>query len=68
MTGDAEKFKMLDETITAKVRFGDGSTVEIQGKGVRMETNGCCQRYITSLNYAIILSVLVSLLKQDIEL
>ena len=33
MTGDAEKFKMLDETITRKVRFDDGSAVEIQGKG-----------------------------------
>ena len=33
MTGDVEKFKMLDETITRKVRFDDGSAVEIQGKG-----------------------------------
>ena len=29
MTGDAEKFKVLDETITRKVRFGDGSSMEI---------------------------------------
>ncbi|XP_074341853.1 uncharacterized protein LOC141679248 [Apium graveolens] len=27
------KFKELDEKITGKVRFGDGSTVEIKGKG-----------------------------------
>jgi hypothetical protein len=33
MAGDAEKFKVLDEIITGKVRFGDGSSVEIQGKG-----------------------------------
>jgi hypothetical protein len=33
MTGDAEKFKMLDETITGKVRFGDGFAMEIKEKG-----------------------------------
>jgi hypothetical protein len=33
MTGDAEKFKVLDKTITGKVRFGDGSAVQIEGKG-----------------------------------
>ena len=33
MTGDVEKFKSLDEGITGKVRFGDGSIVEIKGKG-----------------------------------
>ena len=33
MTGDLEKFKILDESITGKLRFGDGSIVEIKGKG-----------------------------------
>jgi ABC-type cobalamin/Fe3+-siderophores transport system ATPase subunit len=33
MTRDAEMFKMLDETVTRKVRFGDGSAVEIKGEG-----------------------------------
>ncbi|XP_074364584.1 uncharacterized protein LOC141705585 [Apium graveolens] len=33
MTGQRTKFKELDEKITGKVRFGDGSTVEIKGKG-----------------------------------
>ena len=33
MTGDLEKFKTLDDEITGKVKFGDGSTVEIKGKG-----------------------------------
>ena len=33
MTGDLEMFKTLDEKITGKVKFGDGSTVEIKGKG-----------------------------------
>lgn len=32
MTGQRTKFKELDEKITGKVRFGDGSTVEIKGK------------------------------------
>jgi len=33
MTGDLEKFKTLDDEITGKVKFGDGSMVEIKGKG-----------------------------------
>lgn len=33
MTGDRQKFKELDHAITGKVRFGDDSTVEIQGRG-----------------------------------
>jgi len=32
MTGDSRKFTVLDEGVTGKVRFGDGS-VEIKGKG-----------------------------------
>ncbi|KAL4383663.1 hypothetical protein GQ457_15G023980 [Hibiscus cannabinus] len=33
MTGHCEKFQELDESITGKVRFGDGSTIQIMGKG-----------------------------------
>lgn len=33
MTGIRSKFKDLDESVTGQVRFGDGSTVNIQGKG-----------------------------------
>lgn len=33
MTGFRAKFKSLDEGATGQVRFGDGSTVEIKGKG-----------------------------------
>jgi transposase InsO family protein len=33
MTGDLHKFTELDEGVTGKVRFGDGSSVEIKGKG-----------------------------------
>ncbi|XP_042432507.1 uncharacterized protein LOC122019065 [Zingiber officinale] len=33
MTGHREKFQELDETITGKVRFDNGSTIEIIGKG-----------------------------------
>ncbi|XP_074352744.1 uncharacterized protein LOC141691892 [Apium graveolens] len=34
MTGERNKFKELDESVTGKVKFGNGSTVEIKGKGV----------------------------------
>lgn len=33
MTGQRGKFKELDEGITGRVKFGDGSTVNIEGKG-----------------------------------
>ncbi|KAK8628669.1 hypothetical protein V6N13_009255 [Hibiscus sabdariffa] len=33
MTGHHEKFQELDESITEKVRFGGGSTIQIMGKG-----------------------------------
>lgn len=33
MTGQRFKFSELDEKVTGEVRFGDGSTVEIKGKG-----------------------------------
>ena len=33
MTGNRKKFQKLDEVISLKVKFGDGSPVEIQGKG-----------------------------------
>lgn len=33
MTGHCEKFSELNESVTGQVRFGDGSTVKIDGKG-----------------------------------
>lgn len=33
MTGDRFKFRELDEGVTGLVKFSDGSTVEIKGKG-----------------------------------
>lgn len=33
MTGIRSKFKNLNESVTGQVRFGDGSTVDIRGKG-----------------------------------
>ncbi|XP_074326821.1 uncharacterized protein LOC141664765 [Apium graveolens] len=33
MTGQKFKFSKLDEKVTGKARFGDGSTVDIKGKG-----------------------------------
>lgn len=53
MTGDRHKFRDLDETVTGKVRFGDGSAVEIQGKGqlhslAGMAVSGCSRTCTTS--------------------
>ena len=33
MTDDKEKFEELNDKITGSVKFGDGSTVQIEGKG-----------------------------------
>lgn len=33
MTGDLQKFIELDRAVSGKVRFGDNSTIEIQGRG-----------------------------------
>src|SRR5438876_912157 len=33
MTGQRGKFREIDERVTGKVKFGDGSTVNIKGKG-----------------------------------
>ena len=33
MTGQRSKFTELDESVTGRVKFGDGSTVRIQRKG-----------------------------------
>lgn len=33
MTGERSKFKSLDERVSGQVKFGDGSTVKIEGKG-----------------------------------
>lgn len=33
MIGQRSKFKDLDEGVTGQVKFGDGSIVEIKGKG-----------------------------------
>ncbi|XP_073309973.1 uncharacterized protein [Primulina huaijiensis] len=33
MTGHRDKFQELDEAVTGRVKFGDGSTIQIMGKG-----------------------------------
>ncbi|XP_038889342.1 uncharacterized protein LOC120079255 [Benincasa hispida] len=33
MTGHCEKFQKLDESVTGRVKFDDGSTIQIMGKG-----------------------------------
>nr|GEX99105.1 ribonuclease H-like domain, reverse transcriptase, RNA-dependent DNA polymerase [Tanacetum cinerariifolium] len=41
MTGVREHFKELDEKVSGKVRFGDGSYIEIKGKGIEViQTSG----------------------------
>lgn len=34
ISGDRGKFQRLDESITGMVKFGDGSTIDIMGKGL----------------------------------
>lgn len=34
MTGEYSKFKEINERMTGRVKFGDGSKVEIKGRGV----------------------------------
>ena len=33
MTGDPSKFRELNSGVTGRVKFGDGSAVQIEGKG-----------------------------------
>lgn len=33
MTGQKSKFRVLDESVGGRVKFGDGSLVDIKGKG-----------------------------------
>ena len=42
MTGDKDAFAELDEKVSWKVRFGDGSVVTIRGRGTVLFTiDGC---------------------------
>lgn len=36
MTGDRSIFHEIDEKISGKIKFGDGSTVQIKGKGTML--------------------------------
>ncbi|GKB97075.1 hypothetical protein Tco_0983212 [Tanacetum coccineum] len=48
MTGVREHFKELDEEVSGKVRFGDGSYIEIKGKGsILIECDDEKQRIIS---------------------
>ena len=52
MTGCREKFIELDTNITGSVKFGDGSTVEIWGKGsVLFECQNGEHRILTEVYY-----------------
>ncbi|PWA84739.1 zinc finger, CCHC-type [Artemisia annua] len=52
MTGVKEHFKELDEKVSGKVRFGDGSYIEIKGKGsILIECDDEKQRIISHVYY-----------------
>nr|GEZ38289.1 zinc finger, CCHC-type [Tanacetum cinerariifolium] len=52
MTGIREHFKELDEKVRGKVRFGDGSYIEIKGKGsILIECDDEKQRIISHVYY-----------------
>nr|GEX91091.1 zinc finger, CCHC-type [Tanacetum cinerariifolium] len=52
MTGVREHFKELDEKVSGKVRFGDGSYIEIKGKGsILIECDDEKQRIISHIYY-----------------
>ncbi|GKA65283.1 zinc finger, CCHC-type containing protein [Tanacetum coccineum] len=52
MTGIREHFKELDEKVSGKVRFGDGSYIEIKGKGsILIECDDEKQRIISHVYY-----------------
>ncbi|GJR76611.1 zinc finger, CCHC-type containing protein [Tanacetum coccineum] len=52
MTGVREHFKELDEKVSGKVRFGDGSYIDIKGKGsILIECDDEKQRIISHVYY-----------------
>nr|GEZ85409.1 zinc finger, CCHC-type [Tanacetum cinerariifolium] len=52
MTGVREHFKELDEKVTGKVRFGDGSYIQIKGKcSILIECDDEKQRIISHVYY-----------------
>ncbi|KAL8158094.1 hypothetical protein AgCh_002703 [Apium graveolens] len=52
MTGQRGKFRELNEQVTGKVKFGDGSTVNIKGKGlVTFQCKNGEERTLTEVYY-----------------
>ncbi|KAD3336326.1 hypothetical protein E3N88_31845 [Mikania micrantha] len=52
MTGNKEHFRELDKKVSGRVRFGDGSFVEIEGKGsILLECKNKEQRVISHVYY-----------------
>lgn len=52
MTGQRGKFSDLDENVTGEVRFGDGSTVMIKGKGsIQLNCKNSENRYLREVYY-----------------
>jgi hypothetical protein len=52
MTGNRSAFTTLDESVTGNVRFGDGSVVQIKGKGdIAFSISGGRQRAFTDVYF-----------------
>ncbi|XP_073359651.1 uncharacterized protein [Aegilops tauschii subsp. strangulata] len=52
MTGDRSIFAELDESVTGTVRFGDGSVVQIRGRGtIAFKVDGSMQRALTDVYF-----------------
>ncbi|XP_073357896.1 uncharacterized protein [Aegilops tauschii subsp. strangulata] len=52
MTGDRSIFAELDESVTGTVRFGDGSVVQIRGRGTNaFKVDGGVQRALTDVYF-----------------
>ena len=52
MTGQRKKFSDLDESVTGEVRFGDGSTVIIKGKGsIQLNCKNGEKRFLREVYY-----------------
>lgn len=69
MTGQKSKFNELDERISGQDRFGDFSTVEIEGRGSKFkpDKNAFLMRYTIFLVFVAISLVLDNYRKREIR-
>lgn len=68
MTGDRSIFHELDEKITSKVKFGNGSTVQIKGKGsMLLQCKNGDQKLLTEIYFVPSLCINILSLRQLAE-